>query len=510
MAFKLICILFCFSLVAFGKVNGQTVNVQFGEKFKSERTIQILGKTDKTIWVITNQKKKAAFNVYDAESLTLLKEVEISYHKGKEISTDFVRAIFLEGKTVYLFVEGTDKLTSTHKLFVKKIDGDSFNESDWMEVLSAEVTTKIKSTFFHVGLDSINNNFKILYVHPYKKNSERKIGFAQVSLELEKVSEKDYMVPASKAYFNSIQFASDSTNRMYALFDFIEVEFGKGQFPRGFLLFSYSPENGTLKDYTFDKPKTVLFSSRLIISGNEALVVGQYKNEEITEAGITGLFFMRINPNESGIKLQKFNEFSVEFRKRNRGGYKYKETHGLNLGHKIFGSYVASDGSLFVFSQEQFMETYNPPGSQGASASVDLYNYLNITIFKFDQDGKIEWDKTIYRGAQDVSEGKFASSMVNVVNDTLCLIWLDDPSAYDENGSRVKNPTAKRFDNSVVTALYFPLVDGEYYYQRLFNSTDNQTYLCPGKSHRFYSDQILILGSVDRNHYRLGILKLVQ
>ncbi|HET6992423.1 MAG TPA: hypothetical protein VFJ43_13905, partial [Bacteroidia bacterium] len=156
---------------------------------------------------------------------------------------------------------------------------------------------------------------------------------------------------------------------------------------------------------------------------------------------IKGAFYMTIDSKTHDVKVSNMSEFNSEFitqyfSEREKKKEKKKEDKGEEpelYSFQLNELLIRKDGGATLIAEQYYMytvtyTTYDPTSHMTTTHTDYYYNYNDILVLSFNNDGSLAWKTKIPKRQTTVNDGGYYSSYAYAaIDDKLFFVFNDNP-----------------------------------------------------------------------------------
>ena len=433
---KLFLILACCSLNSMIFAQSTKLKVSESPEFKDlEKAKTILAiytnKENKTA-VLRSSKKNFMFDVFDENLNKIHNQIIKSTKKEKYIGhvayndiIDFITVFSPKKKERVIYCHTLNLVSKSYKktkLFGTTVEKNQtlFSGSNKRET---NVAISPNGQYLVIATDNIKKNANAYKVHVYNTNT----------FELKYT--KDYQKHTDK-YYEPNDLAIDDQATVYVLGKLFKK--GKKQKKDGEANYQFTlskVDKTSNKDLKINLGDDLHIQSIVINnSNNDIKLLGFYSTTKVGR--IKGGCSFLVNPNTMAVIKSQTTELPKQvyedlfgYRKAIKKKKKGKELKSFYVDYVL----LYSNGNTYILAEEFYItQVYVSSGMNGGGYMQTTYHYDDILIMKFDNNGKLDWSRSVFKKAQSPSYNAF------IKNDELHVLLNSGKTLNEKKDGRTK------------------------------------------------------------------------
>tara|TARA_B100000768_G_scaffold81092_1_gene76941 strand:- start:646 stop:2145 length:1500 start_codon:yes stop_codon:yes gene_type:complete len=470
---KLFLILACCSLNSMIFAQSTKLKVSESPEFKDlEKAKTILAiytnKENKTA-VLRSSKKNFMFDVFDENLNKIHNQIIKSTKKEKYIGhvayndiIDFITVFSPKKKERVIYCHTLNLVSKSYKktkLFGTTVEKNQtlFSGSNKRET---NVAISPNGQYLVIATDNIKKNANAYKVHVYNTNT----------FELKYT--KDYQKHTDK-YYEPNDLAIDDQATVYVLGKLFKK--GKKQKKDGEANYQFTlskVDKTSNKDLKINLGDDLHIQSIVINnSNNDIKLLGFYSTTKVGR--IKGGCSFLVNPNTMAVIKSQTTELPKQvyedlfgYRKAIKKKKKGKELKSFYVDYVL----LDSNGNTYILAEEFYItQVYVSSGMNGGGYMQTTYHYDDILIMKFDNNGKLDWSRSVFKKAQSPSYNAF------IKNDELHVLLNSGKTLNEKKDGRTK--VSKGWFESSALYDFTYNNSGEVTHNKIQNNKGNTYYL---------------------------------
>jgi len=445
-----------------------TESPEFKDKEKSRSVLAIYTNDNNNTAVLRSSKKNFMFDVFDEQLNKTHSQIIESTKKEKYIGyvaydniIDFITVYSPKKKERIIYCHTLDLVSKSHnktKLFETSVEKNQalFSGSNKRET---NVAISPNGQYLVIATDNIKKNANSYKVHVYNTDT----------FELEYV--KDYQKHTDK-YYEPNDLAIDDQANVYALGKLFKK--GKKQKKGGDANYQFAltkVNKASSKDVKINLGDDLHIQSLVINNSNDNIqLLGFYSTTRVGR--IKGGCSFLVNPNTMTLLNSETAELPKQvyedlygYRKASKKKKKGKELRSFYVDYVL----LDSKGNTYILAEEFYItQVYVQNGMNGGYWQT-TYHYDDILIMKFDNKGKLDWSRSIFKKALSPSYNAF------VKNDELHILLNSGKNLTEKKDGRTK--VSKGWFESSALYDFTYNSSGEVAYNKIQNNKGNTYYL---------------------------------
>lgn len=422
-----------------------------------------------------------------------------------------------------LFVFLSDRTKDRNHFFMQEYGKDLTPVGPSEEIASYQLEKGKNKGSFDI-ITSRNNSFLgVVWSIPGKNDTKDRYGFKIMDSSLNEVSYGEYELPYNPEFCSIDNYYLSNTGDYFI--SVTEFKEGKRTMFRNYLdykavhILHLTPDN--VENMTLDMEGKRIEAMEMNSDNKKIFTIAGVYGEK-GEAGVSGLFYLRIDFDKKEVINEGFEKFGKDFitqdwTDRQKQRAEKREIKGKGeptlYNYVMRQTEVLTDGSI-VGSLEQYyvhITTYTDPRT-GAIRTIYTYYYNDIIAFKVSAEGGFDWLTKINKTQVSTNDDGYFSSYLRFVDDgKLCFVFNDNVSNYDEAGKFLSSdrlfPSSFSKRKNVVATVEVNLVDGAIDRKTLYDSKELSTILVPKKCKIDYKNrEILFYSFQGRRKERFGLI----
>lgn len=346
----------------------------------------------------------------------------LAYEDGKSIDLNKARLIklFVNTENILLIKSAYNRFTQTNQLIAQRYNLD-FKTLDKPQLLAESYASDFSDKgSFRMRVSDAENYYSIIYTERGEKGSVV-LHHYLLDKELKQRSSKTVALPYSPQDFRINDYLVSNTGTVSFLTQLSIREKRKVLNVQHSL---FKLEGDSLSDFIISDTME-LKSSRLVYDRfkDDARVVGLYGYSNAL--GIDGVLFYQLTK-ETNESLLQLNPFTEEFIAAvNQQDSKDFVSDGFSLLKAI----PRSDGGILLIAEQKEINTEDDiimVNGIPQSTSKNIYNYNEILVLNYDNEGFLDWHNVITKNQTTVNDGGYYSSAVVYVGDKYVQLFYND------------------------------------------------------------------------------------
>lgn len=338
--------------------------------------------------------------------------------------------------------------------------------------------------------------FGVVWEIPGKKEEKDRYGFKILDDHLNEVADGDYKLPFRGDLSTIGEYYLSNTGDYFISVTEYSPQEEKKIF-KGYMTYKamhilhITPEG--INDFKLDlKGKRVEAMS--LSSDNDRIFTITGIFGESAKAGVTGLFYLKVDYDKQVIIDEGLENFSKDFivqdwTDRERDRAERREARGWGApqlySYVMRQTEVLGDGSIVGSLEQYYVQevSYNDPRTAMIRTYFNYY-YNDIIVFKVNPEGGFSWLKKINKYQVSTNDGGPYSSYARFRDQgKLCFIFNDHIKNYDEAGNFTAGtklfPANFTKKNNVVSIVKVDIADGSIDRRTFFDRKEIQALAVP-------------------------------
>ncbi len=368
----------------------------------------------------------------------------------------------------------------------------------------------------------------IITHYPFAKNEFEKVKVNLFSSTTGEVQwEKEFEIPYKEDLFAIESTRIDGDGNFYVLGKrYADGLVGKmketkdGEKNYGYVIVGYFNNGQDQRNFELQLEDKYISDLQLAINQKgEMICAGFYTNTD--RSGLSGSYFMRLNPLTKEVITQSLKEFNIDFVTQNfsqkaKKKAKKREAKGKEVGltkYELDEMVLRDDGGVMLIGEQYFVEvvSYSRQGPNGMTTmqTTNHYYHNDIIVVNINAQGQIEWTDKIPKRQHTTNDGGFYNSyLLGARGDKIFIIFNDNP----KNLNLAVNPAVGRFatftkqNNSIVTLVALD-VEGRNTRMSLLSLKDEGLLSRPAVSAQVNKSTLILLAQRGR-HEKLFRLRM--
>lgn len=442
---------------------------EFEDKEKAKSVLAIHTNNKNNTAVLRSSKNNFMFDVFDENLTKIHGQIIKSTKKERYIGhvayndvIDFITVFSPKKKERVIYCHTLNIVSKSYKktkLFSTTVEKNQalFSGSGKRET---NLAISPNGQYLVIATDNIKKNSNAYKVHVYNTNTFK--------LEYS----KDYQKHTDK-YYEPNDLAIDDQAKVYVLGKLFKK--GKKQNKGGEANYEFTlskVDKASSVDLKINLENDLHIQSLVINNlNNDIQLLGFYSTTRVGR--IKGGCSFLVNPIKMAViksetaKLPKqVYEDLYGYRRASKKKKKGKELKSFYVDYVL----LDSNGNTYILAEEFYVtQVYISNGMNGGGYWQTTYHYDDILIMKFDNNGKLDWSRSIYKKAQSPSYNAF------IKNDELHVLLNSGKTLNEKKDGRTK--VSKGWFES--SALYDFTYDhsGQVNYNKIQNNKGNTYYL---------------------------------
>ena len=442
---------------------------EFKDLEKAKTILAIYTNKENKTAVLRSSKKNFMFDVFDENLNKIHNQIIKSTKKEKYIGhvayndiIDFITVFSPKKKERVIYCHTLNLVSKSYKktkLFGTTVEKNQtlFSGSNKRE---NNVAISPNGQYLVIATDNIKKNANAYKVHVYNTNT----------FELKYT--KDYQKHTDK-YYEPNDLAIDDQATVYVLGKLFKK--GKKQKKDGEANYQFTlskVDKTSNKDLKINLGDDLHIQSIVINnSNNDIKLLGFYSTTKVGR--IKGGCSFLVNPNTMAVIKSQTTELPKQvyedlfgYRKAIKKKKKGKELKSFYVDYVL----LDSNGNTYILAEEFYItQVYVSSGMNGGGYMQTTYHYDDILIMKFDNNGKLDWSRSVFKKAQSPSYNAF------IKNDELHVLLNSGKTLNEKKDGRTK--VSKGWFESSALYDFTYNNSGEVTHNKIQNNKGNTYYL---------------------------------
>lgn len=260
----------------------------------------------------------------------------------------------------------------------------------------------------------------------------------------------------------------------------------------------------------------------ILISSNDqeqVALTGLYG--EGKQMGIEGIFTITVDLSKDSINAYKYSPFNRELlhesnseqqMNRMERRWENRDENPQIYAYKLRQIQTLSDGSQVGFMEQYYERKYTNYDTRTGITTVNYYYYfMDIGVFKLDQNGNCVWGKRIPKSQISMNDYGPFSSFVACNNESKAyVIFNDNKQNYDEGGVFINRSAVQGLSLSnrrnVVAISQIDLNTGNIDRNVFFSRKELSAIVVPKQMQIDWKNKELLLYAINGNREKFGLL----
>ena len=446
-----------------------TESPEFKDKEKAKSVLAIHTNENNRTAVLRSSKNNFMFDIFDENLNKIHSQIIESTKKERYIDyvvynnvIDFITVYSPKKKERIIYCHTLNLVSKSYKktkLFETAIEKNQalFSGSNKRET---NVAISPNGQYLVIATDNIKKNANAYKVHVYNTGT----------FELEYT--KDYQKHTDK-YYEPNDLAIDNQAKVYALGKLYKKGKSQQKGSEANYQFTLSKiDKASNKDLKINLTDDLYIQSLVINNSNNNIqLLGFYST---TRAGrIKGGCSFLVNPSTLALINSETAELPKQvyedlygYRKASKKKAKGKELKSFYVDYVL----LDSNGNTYILAEEFYItQVYIQNGMNGGGYWQTTYHYDDILIMKFDNNGKLDWSRSVFKKAQSPSYNAF------IKNDELHVLLNSGKNLTEKKDGRTKVSKGWFESSSLYDFTYN--ASGEVTYNKIQDNKGNTYYL---------------------------------
>ncbi|MGB0933167.1 MAG: hypothetical protein ACPGU5_02730 [Lishizhenia sp.] len=511
--------------IAFNSLS-QEVEVRNGSQFKMEKSSEeintILDASADNFTFLVQRRRNFKLMSLDSElDIDETYEIDLPEVNGKKVR-------FLEAQqskdNSYFYSQYFDRKSDEMTMFASQLDVESGKFEQHLEGVKVQ-DDKFGSLQrpFRVVNSIDSSTILIVTTYPIKNKENARFAFKVVDKDYNMLWQNDIVFDEEGRNFTAENFLVDKNGNIHIVAtvriskDEKKEKGAKSRYVTN--IYSYFHEENELKQYEIGFKNEIILNANVEVNKeNELICTGFYGDNRFFDAGMKGLFFLRIDANTKQVVASSLSEFDKDFLAQVMN--KRRAAKGKSLNNFLVRDvFVHADGGMSVVTEKYI---YVEGTDQNGAVTRRQWTYGDVAVFFLSPEGEVETYSVIkknqyayssgtavnalmasagislYPGANEVPYYGIASMMKD---DVVYVLYNANPKNL-ERANEGKKPKSVRQRTSV-TQLVMLDREGTADVSVLFKSKDKDAGykmpLMPRYSYEYSEGAMLVIGRKGKN-----------
>ncbi|CAN5448595.1 hypothetical protein BH09BAC1_BH09BAC1_02490 [soil metagenome] len=491
-------IILSFIIAVYTALVAQSANVQIKwgdlgkEKFFApDVDFEVIGATSSSIYVKKFLGGKSSYFMYD-RSLKLIKEIPIDKAFAgwsREIAPG--ACYFYDDYCLQVYFENNFKEDGSVPTYLAELDVNTMKHKQKEEVGKRYPNTNYQWNFMGYYVRQSADKTKFMFLandREYKmlnmKNSVADYQVIVYNSKLNKIQESKWNYTGSCDRLDVESAIVDNDGNVFVLSKVNSKDLKKST-GKGYLYVLVAlPLNGPATHQTFEEGENNIGYFELVSSGKGKLqMAGMYSLKRSPSSSI-GTFFCNFNAATGKVEALKFTPYNDELKTKLVRARAKEELDDVIL----LGVEAIPGGGAVVLTEQ----TFSPPDNSG---NASYTQHLDIIITRYDEYGKVVWQKNIPKQQRAPTMGTFSSKYYSYFytfdSEKIRIMFNDDIKNLD-NYDGSKTVMCRGFNDATAMFVDMKVSDGSYKKYPVFKATEANVLLYPGASHALSPNRVII------------------
>lgn len=399
----------------------QQILGNYGDNFVALRG----GKSSKSIYSIDGYDKNGFLKYSTPVSFDF---------KGQRF---WFKAIVGLKNNILLFASKYDKDKDLNVLIASILSPDGKVVRDFQVMDEISSSKKHNSGEFNIQITDDSSKVLVYRNEPYDKKGMEKVHFTLLDENLNKLWSKPFELPIKDKESQLKDYAVDNEGRVFIVSKKRETT-ATADSPIVYVVYGYLPENDKFVDFELALPDKYLTDPSILFDrSGELLISGFYKTD--WRKGVTGLFYMRVDPNTLSVIASNFKDFGkellIEFLGEKQGEKADRKDKGL-YSYVLRQVVRRTDGGLVLIAEQSYMYIVCTTDDKGRTRCNYHYVYGDLLVANINSLGAVDWYARIPKRQHTVNDDGFYSSFILAVRgDKLSFVFNDHPKNFTETNN---------------------------------------------------------------------------
>ncbi|MBC7381369.1 MAG: hypothetical protein H7296_00050 [Bacteroidia bacterium] len=423
---KLFAIVLCLLCLRAGSQNVEWGNPQ---KIKQKNLYsQIIGESPSGLYLLRCKDNDFANDVIIEKYKSNL-SLELSVPLPLTIN-GLVERVLLVDNALYVFISARNTQTGKVDLLVQKLDDNLKPTGQPFIVCTIEKGTFIEKRKIQIKTNAEKNKVGIMFLTIGTEPNNSFLNLFCFNSQLQQIYGKQFNLNYTPQAVFITSFDLNNGGDMFMLIDYPKFKDKDDKNdPRKFYLYSYYQRNDKILEYQLDNDSIFIEELGMTVNNfNQSVsVIGFYS--EVKSRDLNSYFMKRVSFKTQQVEqsysglidpgvLQKLTATRLERSKQDLNDYYIR---------KII---PRSDGGVFLVAEKfyQTKQTYTYyVNNFPQTATRVVYNYDEVGLLSFNNDGKIQFTDVIKKRQNSVGDGGYLSSVITFsTTDYIYVVYNSD------------------------------------------------------------------------------------
>ena len=453
-----IIILLCLCLSA---TQAQSVEWSNPQKIKSKTGYsQIVGESTSGIYVLRCKDNAFSKDVIIEKYKSNLAQ-ELSIPMPVNINGILERVLLFDN-TLYVFISAKNTVSNNIDLLLQKLDENLKPIGTAQVIISTNSDEIDNKTHFYIKHSSEKKFIGVMFLSIGKEKNSSNLNLFSFNLNMQQQYGKRYDVPYSIDDIFITSYDMSNEGDSYLLIDYPKPGTKKrASDPRSFFLYTYFLGMDKMLEYEVGQADAFIEEIGMCLNNysKKISIAGFYSADNSKK--IAGYFYYVLDLATNELTTKRFENLPIDFISK-----RYNSKSNDDLSDLYIRKMVArSDGGCLLLAEKYYLSkqtyTYYVNGFPQTNSRT-VYNYDDVQIISFNADGSLQFNNTISKSQNSISDGGYYSSIVPIITpENLYILHNSDVNSegdmmmsYTNNKGQMDNKILVKAINT--SALIIP------------------------------------------------------
>ncbi len=394
----------------------QDVEVRNGSQFKMDKNNEeintILDASPENFTFLVQKRRNFKLMSLDAElDIDATYDIELPEVNGRKVK-------FLEAQQAkensYFYSQHFDRKADEMFMFASKLNIENGKFEEHFEGVKVQDD---KFNSFQRPFRIINSidSSKILIVtnYPIKSKENARFAFKVVDKDYNTLWQNDIVFDEEGRNFTADNFLVDKNGNIHVVAtvrlsrEERKEKGAKSRFVTN--IYSYFHEENELKQYEIGFKDEIILSANVRVNkDNELICTGFYGESKFFDAGMKGLFFLRIDANTKEVVSSNLSAFDKDFLAQVMKERRAKKGKSLN-NFLVRDVFVHEDGGMSVVTEKYI---YVESVDENGAVTRRQWTYGDVAVFFLSPEGEVETYSVIKKNQYAASSGSLINGLM--------------------------------------------------------------------------------------------------
>ncbi len=408
-------------------LNAQSVEWSNPQKMKSKTGYtQIVGESGSGIYLLRCKDNNFTRDIIIEKYKSNL-ALELSIPLPINVN-GIVERVILVDSYIYVFITAKNNVTEKIDMLLQKLDENLKPIGTAQVIISLNAEEVDNKTRFYIKHASQKQHIGIMFLTTGKDKNSSNLNLFNFTPALQQQYGKRYELPYNIDDIFITSYEIGNNGNSYLLIDYPkEQSKKKASDVRSFFINTYNVALDKMLEYEIENTNSFIEEIGMCLNNvsNKISVTGFFSKDNKNK--ISGYFYYLLNLNTNELVTKHFDSLPTDIITK-----RYNNTKdNVDLSDLYIRKIVArSDGGCLLIAEKYYLSrqtyTYYINGFPQTNSRT-VYNYDDVQLISLDSNGSLQYNSTITKTQNSISDGGYYSSIVPVItSDNMYIIYNGD------------------------------------------------------------------------------------